>query len=113
MYKQLLMFVSVSLVLAGGRSSAHAQLFDFGSDGTFGVISVGDNTTMTVNLPPDGIINATTVTVGTNGVLKFNRNALNTPVYLLATGNVLVRGSIDVSGKGGTSNPPVGGRGGR
>lgn len=111
MYKQLV-FVSVALVLAGGSSSVRAQLFDFGSDGTFGPISVADGATLTVNLPPDGIINATTVTVGTNGTLKFNRNPLNTPVYLLATGNVLVRGSIDVSGKGGTSNPPVGGLGG-
>ncbi len=111
MYKQL-MFVSVALALAGGSSSARAQLFDFGSDGSFGTISVGDNTTMTVNLPPDGIINATTVTVGSGGTLRFNRNPLNTPVYLLATGNVLVRGQIDVSGKGGTSNPPIGGRGG-
>ncbi len=111
MYKRL-MFVSVALVLAGGSSSARAQLFDFGSDGSDGPINVADNATLTVNLPPDGIINATTVTVGTNGILKFNRNPLNTPVYLLATGNVLVRGSIDVTGSGGTSNPPVGGRGG-
>ncbi|MEK7710629.1 MAG: hypothetical protein AAB341_01935 [Planctomycetota bacterium] len=111
MYKQL-MFVSVALALAGGSPNVRAELFDFGSDGTFGVISVGDNTTMTVNLPPDGIIHATTVTVGSGGTLRFNRNPLNTPVYLLATGNVLVRGQIDVSGKGGTSNPPVGGLGG-
>ena len=106
------MFVSVALALAGGSSSVRAQLFDFGSDGSFGPLNVADNATLTVNLPPDGVINATTVTVGTNGTLKFNRNALNTPVYLLATGNVLVRGPIDVSGAVGTSNPPVGGRGG-
>jgi len=111
MYKRL-MFVSVALVLGGGSSSARAQLFDFGSDGTFGPINVADGATLTVNLPPDGVIHATTVNVGTNGTLKFNRNPLNTPVYLLATGDVLVRGSIDVSGAVGTSNPPVGGRGG-
>ena len=111
MYRRFV-FASVALALAGGPSDVRAQLFDFGSDGTFGAINVADGATLTVDLPPDGIIHATTVTVGTNGILKFNRNPLNTPVYLLATGNVLVRGSIDVSGNGGTSNPPLGGRGG-
>jgi hypothetical protein len=111
MYRRL-MFASVALALAGGPSSVRAQLFDFGSDGSFGPIDVPGGTTTTLNLPPDGIINATTVTVGTNGTLRFNRNSLNTPVYLLATGDVLVRGPIDVSGAVGTSNPPVGGRGG-
>ncbi|MDO8632194.1 MAG: hypothetical protein Q7R41_17055 [Phycisphaerales bacterium] len=111
MYKRL-MFASVALALAGSPSNVRAELFDFGSDGSFGPINVADNATLTVDLPPDGIINATTVTVGTNGILKFNRNPLNTPVYLLATGNVLVRGRIDVSGNSGTSNPPTGGRGG-
>lgn len=103
-------FTCVALVWAVGASSAHAQLFDFGSNGSFGAIVVATGATLTVNLPPNGIIHATTVTV--DGTLNFNRNALNTPVYLLATGNVLVTGSIDVSGAVGTSNPPVGGRGG-
>ncbi len=111
MYKRL-MFVSVALALAGGPSSVRAQLFDFGSDGSFGPITVPDNTQVTLNLPPDGIFNATTITVGQGGGLHFNRNSLNTPVYLLATGNVLLRGGIEVNGAVGTSNPPVGGRGG-
>ena len=105
-----LVYACVTLGWAVGASSARAQLFDFGSDGTFGAITVANGATLTVNLPPDGIIHATTVMVG--GTLKFNRNPLNTPVYLLATGNVVVTGSIDVSGAVGTSNPPVGGRGG-
>ncbi|MBI1826326.1 MAG: hypothetical protein HY287_02795 [Planctomycetes bacterium] len=107
-----LVFASVALALAGGSSSVRADLFDFGSDGSFGAIVVLSGSTFTLNLPPDGIFNATTVTVASGGTLKFNRNALNTPVYLLATGDVLIQGTIDVSGSVGTSNPPVGGRGG-
>ncbi|MEK7756576.1 MAG: hypothetical protein AAB385_05135, partial [Planctomycetota bacterium] len=78
----------------------------------FGPIRVVGGETVTVNLPPDGVIHATWVAVAAGGTLKFNRNALNTPVYLLATEDVLVGGSINVSGEVGTSNPPVGGRGG-
>ena len=37
-------------------------------------------------MPEDGIFHATTITIGEGVSLRFNRNARNTPVYLLATG---------------------------
>lgn len=110
MRKRLGMGAAV-LFFAGGLSTAHGQLFDFGSDGTFGAIDVPTGT-VTLDLPPDGIFNATTINVAFGATLKFNRNALNTPVYLLATGDVFIDGTIDVRGQDGTSSPPVGGQGG-
>lgn len=84
------------LLLASGMSTAQGQVFDFGSDGTFGAIDITVDTTL--DMPPDGIFNATTINVASGATLKFNRNALNTPVYLLATGDITIDGTIDVSG---------------
>jgi hypothetical protein len=87
----------------------HAQGFNSGSDGSDGDLNVTQNTTLDV--PPDGIFNFRTVTIG--GVsLTFRRNALNTPVFMLATGDIRVQGNIILDGSAGTSNPPAGGAGG-
>lgn len=75
-----------------------ADAFDSGSDGTFGPLVVAPGATVTNILPSDGIINATSVDIGVGGTLKFERNVLNTPVYILATTDIVVNGSIDVSG---------------
>jgi hypothetical protein len=88
-----------------------AAPFDCGSTGAFGPMIITNSTTLV--LPPDGIIHCTTITISGAGTLKFERNALNTPVYLLATGDVLIEGSIDVSGSYGIGNAPgLGGPGG-
>jgi hypothetical protein len=42
---------------------------------------VNGGTTNTIALPPDGILHYTTITVRSNGTLRFSKNALNTPVY--------------------------------
>jgi hypothetical protein len=47
------------------------------------------------------------VTVALGATLKFSRHASNSPVYLLATGPVLIEGVVDVSGGEG----PLAGRG--
>lgn len=84
------------------------QAFDSGSDGSYGPINVTANTTL--NLPPDGIFHATTINIAPNTTLTFNRNALNTPVYLLATGDITIDGDINVDGSQGSQT--VGGLGG-
>jgi hypothetical protein len=78
-----------------------AQTFDSGSDGSYGPLNITSNTTL--NLPPDGIFKCTTIFITNGATLKFNRNALNTPVYLLATSNVTIIGAIDVAGENGTT----------
>jgi len=75
---------------------ASSQTFSSGSDGSYGAINITSDTTLTT--PVDGIFNATTIFVASNAVLTFTRNQLNTPVYLLASGSVVIEGGIDVSG---------------
>jgi hypothetical protein len=89
-------------------SSACAQSFSSGSDGSYGAINITNNTTLP--LPPDGKFNATTISVASGVTLTFSRNLLNTPVYLLATGDVFISGTIDASGQSG--NSVAGGLGG-
>jgi len=98
--KKIQILLAVGLLI-GGSTRALAQAFSSGSDGSYGPIDITVNTVLDV--PPDGIFHATTITVGPNVTLSFNRNALNTPVYLLATGDVTLTGDIDVSGLSGNS----------
>jgi hypothetical protein len=87
----------------------HAQFdFDAGSDGSYGPIQIDESTELA--LQPDGIFHATTVTVAQGATLTFTPNALNTPVYLLAVGDIIIEGTIDISGQAG--NNSVGGAGG-
>ena len=106
-----LRFTLVVLLLGGS-----ARAYDSGSTGADGALCVGDRVrspdglscvpgsgdiAVVVALPPTGILNYTTVYVGPGTTLGFQRNAANTPVYLLATGDVEVRGIVDVSGSAG------------
>lgn len=91
--------------------AALAQSFNSGSTGAYGPMNITSNTTL--NLPPDGIFHCTTIFITNGATLKFNRNVLNTPVYLLATSNVSIFGTIDVSGISGLlPNGGLGGPGG-
>ena len=82
--------------------------FSAGSDGSDGALSVTEDTTM--DLPADGIFHFTTVTVMEGVVLRFNRNPANTSVFILASGDVIIDGTISVSG--GAANQTNGGLGG-
>jgi len=87
---------------------AAALAFDSGSNGSYGSMDIVADTVL--DLPADGVYHCTTITVAAGKSLKFRRNPLNTPVYLLATGDVVVDGAVDVSGSPGT--PYAGGQGG-
>lgn len=93
-----------------GCSPVAVAGFDSGSTGAFGTINITADTTLT--LPPDGVFNCTTITVAPGVTLRFNPNALNTPVYLLAIGDVIINGAIDVSGLPANGPVPGPGRGG-
>ena len=95
----------------GLGSLENAQAFDCGSTGAYGPMNIISNTTL--QLPPDDIFNCTTITVAFGATLTFSNNSLNTPVYLLATSNVTINGTIDVSGQfASASRPGLGGPGG-
>ena len=102
---------AAALLTSSAFFAALAQSFNAGSNGSLGALNVTD-TDLTVTLPPDGRLQYTTVTVAAGRTLSFTRNALNTPVHLLAQGDVVVEGRIDVSGQVAPGSPPIGGFGG-
>lgn len=83
-----------ALVAALACVPAHAV--DSGSTGADGVLNPTVNTE--IQLPPSGILNYTTVNIPAGVTVKFKPNAANTPVYLLASGDVTIAGTIDVRG---------------
>ena len=87
-----------------------AQTYSSGSTGADGPFnppaSVPSGTTIsgsivTVPLPPSGIFNFQTVTVGSGLTVRFVKNTANTPVTILATGDITIAGTIDVNGRDG------------
>lgn len=102
--------LAAALFLGLLPGTALAQ-FDAGSNGSYGPLNVTENTTL--DLPPDGVFHCTTINVSAGRTLRFNRNPLNTPVVLLAQGDVTIAGVIDVSGSNPSGAiPGVGGPGG-
>src|SRR5438445_46759 len=106
--------VVASVVLAS--HPAHAQ-FNSGSTGADGALNPSAHLTLT--LPASGVFNFTTVNIPGGVILRFTRNAANTPVTILAQGDVIIAGTMDVSGSaGGTGSltgtllGPNGGAGG-
>jgi hypothetical protein len=95
-----------------------AQTFNSGSTGILGAFAPTINTT--IALPPDGVLNYTTVNIQSGVTVTFTPNAKNTPVTMLATGDITIAGTVHVNGVSGfglvcsvsapTINP--GGRGG-
>ncbi|MBK1814005.1 hypothetical protein JIN84_00090 [Luteolibacter yonseiensis] len=105
-----------ALALAAACEPVSAQAdFNSGSTGSFGALVVDEttatNSVRTIALPPDGILNCTTINIVSGYQLKFTGNAANTPVYLLATGDVTLDGYIYVDGsshigrRGGAGGP--------
>ncbi len=94
-----------------------AQVFNSGSTGADGAFAppttvppgtVVNGSEVTVPLPPDGLFNFTTVTVPSGVTVRFQGNTANTPVTLLATGDVIISGTMDVSGDNGAPSSPGG-----
>src|SRR5207245_309226 len=86
----------LAAALAGLAAAPAMAQFDSGSNGSYGPL----NPTSTTNLivPPDGIFNCTTINIPQGVGVSFIRNALNTPIYLLAQSNVLIAGTVVVDG---------------
>ncbi len=106
--KKVLIFASISLLFLIGNAFA----FDSGSTGADGALNPTQTTTV-VTLPADGILNYTTINIAQGKTVTFQRNTANTPAYILASGDVTIAGTINVSGA--TSNntaPGAGGPGG-
>jgi hypothetical protein len=100
----VLFFVSLSV-------SASGQTFSSGSTGADGALDLATmncttgehaplngNGGCSVQLPPNGILNYTTINVPQGKSLHFRKNQGNTPVVILAQGNVSIAGTVAVDG---------------
>ncbi|MEO6666438.1 MAG: hypothetical protein ABIO65_06680, partial [Nitrospiria bacterium] len=93
----------LTFMLVLGCSPGYASAASFVSGGTGADGAFAPQATTEVQLPESGIFNFTTVNIPTGVTVKFRKNSTNTPVTILATGDVIINGTIDVSGTSGTS----------
>lgn len=85
--------------------------FDSGSTGADGAFNPASN--IQLQLPPSGIFNFTEVNIPASVIVSFAKNAGNTPVTILVSGDVTVDGEINVNGRdNNASSPGIGGPGG-
>lgn len=88
-----------------------AQAFDSGSTGADGEFSPTSN--IVKQLPESGVFNFTTVNIPAGVTVTFLKNLQNTPVTMLATGDVTIAGTINLNaGNGSYIIPGAGGPGG-
>ncbi|MBI1763820.1 MAG: hypothetical protein HYR56_20540 [Acidobacteria bacterium] len=87
------------------------QNFSSGSTGADGALDLTSGS-REVELPESGILNYTTINVPSGRSLTFKGNLKNTPVILLAQGNVTITGSISVSARNPNTGPTIPGPGG-
>lgn len=96
--------LSVCILLTQAAYAA----FDSGSTGADGDFSPTANTVK--QIPESGIFNFTTVNIPAGVTVTFTKNSQNTPVTILATGDVTIAGTINLNG--GNGNFIIGGAGG-
>lgn len=75
--------------------------FDSGSTGADGAFA--PTISQSVALPADGIFNYTTVNIPSGVTITYTKNTVNTPAIILAQGDVVIDGIIDISGGDGGS----------
>lgn len=73
--------------------------FNSGSTGADGAFSPTVNTVLA--LPASGVFNFTTVNIPSGVTVSFKKNATNTPVVILASGNVTIAGYLGIAGSDG------------
>lgn len=81
------------LVLTAPLAQAAVNSGSTGADGALNLVA-----NKTVTLPPNGVLNLTEINIPAGVTLSFKKNSLNTPVYLLVSGNVTIAGGIDLHG---------------
>lgn len=91
-----------SLNLTAAFSQNPANVFNSGSTGADGAFA--PTASMSIAVPDGGVFNYTTVNIPANITITFTRNAKNTPVTILASGDVTIDGTVVVAGKPGNAN---------
>src|SRR5574337_738820 len=108
-FQVILSLFLLSLSVFVGRE-AHAA-FVSGSTGVDGDFSPTSN--VVLQIPESGIFNYTTINIPAGVTVTFKKNSQNTPVTILATGDVTIAGTINLNaGNGNYIIPGAGGPGG-
>jgi hypothetical protein len=101
----------LSLVVLAGLPAASFAAFSSGSTGAD--LDFTPTVSTTLQVPDSGVFNFGMVNIPTGVTITFKRNATNTPVTILATGDVTISGTISVNGSDASANTPgAGGPGG-
>lgn len=113
--------VIVAMVVVTTTQQGLAQSFSSGSDGSDGPLTVPPNLGTVLFDPTDavqwgrvldpdgdGVYNFTTITIGSGSYLWIRGDKVIRPVYWLASGAVVVSGTISLEGQGGTVTTDVG-----
>jgi hypothetical protein len=93
--KRLILIVTISMLFFMSNVSL---AFNSGSTGVLGAFNPQANIEVDLGLYPDGKLNYTTVNIPAGVAVTFKKNAANSPVYILATGDVTIAGTITVNG---------------
>ena len=114
------LLLSTLIIIITSSVKPAAQAFSSGSDGSDGALVIAQNAGTIVFDPtdtarwgkvldPDGdaVYNFTTITIGSGSSLKLRGDTINRPVFWLATGDIVVNGTLDVSGAAGATTPDL------
>ena len=94
--KRTLLLIRAIAIIALSATSTTAWGFNSGSTGADGAFN--PTADIEIQLPADGILNYTTINIPAGVTVTFTKNNDNTPVYILATGDVTIAGTISVNG---------------
>lgn len=98
--------VAAAFVVGALAVPGVASAFNSGSTGADGAFNPTVSTA--VQLPPSGIFNFTSVNIPAGVTVTFTKNTTNTPVVILASGDVTIAGTLTVAGDPGKGTGAAG-----
>ena len=93
---------TISTALAVSTASA----MDSGSTGGDGALN--PTASVEIQLPESGVLNYTTVNIPVGVTVSFRKNSTNTPVFMLASGDVIIAGIVSIVGADGAATGTYG-----
>jgi hypothetical protein len=94
-----------ALALPGRPVGAQSGGF---SSGSTGMMPFNATTNQSVQLPLGGVLQYTSVNIASGATITFIPDALNSPVTILASGNVTISGNINIFGQSASSGGAAG-----